>query len=59
MDILVVLIPLALVLGLCFIILFIWATLRGQYDDLETPPQKILIDDVHRPLNNPVHGDKK
>lgn len=45
MDILVVLIPLALILGLGFVGSFFWAAYKGQYDDLETPARKILFED--------------
>lgn len=50
MDILIILIPLALLLGLIFIGSFLWATQKGQYDDLETPARKILFDEEN--LNN-------
>lgn len=45
MDILFILIPLAIFLGLFFIGAFLWATWKGQYDDLETPSHRILFDD--------------
>ena len=45
MDIIVVLIPLALLLGGFFIGAFIWSARKGQYDDLETPRFRILLDD--------------
>lgn len=45
MDILIILIPLALILALFFTGLFIWATKKGQYDDLETPAQRILYEE--------------
>lgn len=45
MDILIILIPLALLLGLVFIGSFLWATSKGQYDDLETPASRMLIED--------------
>ncbi len=44
MNIALVLIPLALILGLLFVGFFIWSAIDGQYDDLSTPPHKILID---------------
>lgn len=55
MDILIILIPLALLLGLIFIGSFLWATQKGQYDDLETPARTILFDDeniVNETVNN-------
>ena len=45
MNIITLLIPLALILALTFVIAFIWAAGRGQYDDLETPAHKMLLDD--------------
>ncbi|MBI3556275.1 MAG: cbb3-type cytochrome oxidase assembly protein CcoS [Deltaproteobacteria bacterium] len=45
MNIIVVLLPLALLLALIFVVAFIWAAGRGQYDDLETPAHKMLLDD--------------
>lgn len=44
MEVLVILIPLALLLGLFFIAAFIWVTHKGQYDDLETPKLRMLLD---------------
>ena len=45
MEIIVVLLPLALLLGAFFIFAFIWATKKGQYDDLETPKYRMLLDE--------------
>ncbi len=38
------LIPLALVLGAVFALLFILAVRDGQFDDLDDPPERILHD---------------
>jgi cbb3-type cytochrome oxidase maturation protein len=46
MEIMMFLLPLAIILALIFIAAFIWMTLRGQYDDLDTPPYRMLIDDL-------------
>jgi cbb3-type cytochrome oxidase maturation protein len=51
MDILVILIPLALLLGMFFIGSFFWAAYKGQYDDLETPARKILFEDENININ--------
>lgn len=48
MNILILMIPMALVLGLGFVIAFLWATSKGQFDDLETPAHRILKDDNER-----------
>lgn len=45
MEIIVVLLPLALLLAGFFIAAFIWSAKKGQYDDLETPRFRMLLDD--------------
>lgn len=45
MEVMVILVPLALLLGLAFIGSFVWMTMMGQYDDLETPRLRMLLDD--------------
>lgn len=45
MEILYLLIPLALVLMAVAIALFLWTVRSGQYDDLEGPAHRILMDD--------------
>lgn len=45
MEVMVILIPLALLLGGAFVAAFIWSTRNGQYDDLETPRHRILLED--------------
>ena len=45
MSIVVILLPLALILGLAFVGAFVWASRRGQFDDLETPAHRILLDE--------------
>lgn len=44
MNAVVWLLPLAIVLGAVFAGLFIWAARRGQFDDLDDPPERILHD---------------
>ncbi|OUR97136.1 cytochrome oxidase maturation protein, cbb3-type [Halobacteriovorax marinus] len=51
MNILYMLIPLALLLGFFFVISFIWATRGGQFDDLDTPAARIVIDDENLIIN--------
>lgn len=43
------LIPLSLVLLIVAIGLFVWAARRGQFDDLETPAWRVLLDDERKP----------
>ncbi len=45
MNILAVLVPIALLLGLSGLAAFFWAVGGGQYDDLEGAALRILIDD--------------
>lgn len=45
MNILIILVPLALLLGSTFLIYFLWANRTGQFDDLDTPALKMLNDD--------------
>jgi cbb3-type cytochrome oxidase maturation protein len=46
MNILFLMIPMALLLGLIFVAGFIWAVNNAQMDDLETPALRILNDDT-------------
>jgi cbb3-type cytochrome oxidase maturation protein len=48
-TIIYVLIPLGLVLLAIAIWAFFWAVGNGQFDDLETPAWRILMDDDRRP----------
>lgn len=45
MNIIYFLLPMALLMGLVFLVLFAIATKEGQYDDLETPAHRLLLDD--------------
>ena len=44
MDIVVILLPMAVVLGAVFAGLFVAAARSGQFDDLDDPPERILHD---------------
>ena len=61
MEVITFLIPLAILIAAFFVGSFIWMTLHGQYDDLETPAMRMLIDDEK--LNNKIskltNKDKK
>jgi len=48
-DILLILIPLALTLGLLGLAGFLWALRSGQFDDLDGAAQRILFDDDDPP----------
>ena len=45
MDQLVILIPIAILLGLVGLGAFLWSLKAGQYDDLEGAANRILFDD--------------
>ena len=47
MEVIIILLPLALLLGFAFIASFTWMVLKGQYDDLETPKYKMLLDEKY------------
>lgn len=48
MSILLLMIPLALLLGGAGLLAFYLAARRGQFDDLETPAYRALLDDSER-----------
>lgn len=45
MNIILLMIPLALVFSGGFVIAFLWASSKGQFDDLETPALRILVEE--------------
>lgn len=45
MDILYLLIPIALGMMLIAAVIFLWTVKSGQYDDLDGPAHRILMDD--------------
>jgi cbb3-type cytochrome oxidase maturation protein len=53
MSILYVLIPLALVVLGVAVWAFFWAVGNGQFDDLDTPAMRILLDDDTKPADDP------
>ncbi len=53
MDSLIILVPVALVLGLLGLAGFLWALRSGQYDDLDGAATRILFDDPPPPERTP------
>jgi len=49
MNIIFILIPLGLLLLLAAVAAFFWAVRSGQFDDLESPAWRILLDDDRAP----------
>lgn len=45
MSTLYLLVPLAIMLAAGAVAAFVWAVRSGQLDDLDTPPQRALLDD--------------
>ena len=49
MEILILLIPLSVLLAFVIGIVFWWSAENGQFDDLESPGQRILMDNDQPP----------
>jgi cbb3-type cytochrome oxidase maturation protein len=49
MDVLLYLVPMALLLGLSGLAAFLWSMKNGQYDDVEGAALRVLKDDDIRP----------
>ncbi len=54
MNIVLLLLPLALLLAGGFVAAFVWGIRHGQYDDVETPAHRILLDDEVVSSRNPI-----
>ena len=50
MEILILLIPLSVLLAFVIGIAFWWSAENGQFDDLESPGQRILMDNDQPPI---------
>lgn len=46
MDVLILLIPAAMLMGLVGLLGFLWALRSGQYEDLDGAANRILFDDL-------------
>jgi cbb3-type cytochrome oxidase maturation protein len=49
MEVLVYLVPMALLLGLTGLAAFLWSLKSGQYDDLDGAAWRAIMDDDERP----------
>ncbi len=49
MNIIYILIPLGLILLLLAVVAFFWAVRSGQFDDLESPAWRVVLDDDRAP----------
>jgi len=45
MEVLYLLVPLAVLIAIGIVAVFLWAVKSGQFDDLEGPAHRILMDD--------------
>ena len=45
MNVVALIVPLSILLGSIFVVCFIFAARKGQYDDLDTPAYRLLLDD--------------
>ena len=45
MNIIFLTLCISIAMALVFLAAFIWATKKGQYDDLTTPSERMLLDD--------------
>lgn len=45
MSVLFVLVPLALLLATAAVAAFLWAVSHGEFEDLETPALRVVLDD--------------
>jgi cbb3-type cytochrome oxidase maturation protein len=52
-NVLGILIPVALLLGLAGLAAFFWASSSGQFDDMDGAALRILIDDGEAPASAP------
>jgi cbb3-type cytochrome oxidase maturation protein len=48
MSVLYLVVPLALLIAGTAVLAFAWTVRSGQLDDVDTPPRRILFDDVPR-----------
>jgi cbb3-type cytochrome oxidase maturation protein len=49
MEVIAIVLPIALLMGSLAVYVFIRCVRCGQYDDLDTPPLRMLVDDVDAP----------
>lgn len=59
MEILYLLIPIALLLVAAMVGAFLWAARSGQFDDLEGPAHRILMDEDEPRERPPTPKDKR
>lgn len=58
MEVIYLLIPLSLLLVGLIVWILLWAIRSGQFDDLEGPAHRILMDDDDKPASTQEDEDK-
>lgn len=58
MEAIFFLIPLTVILLVVAVAVFFWAVRSGQFNDLESPAFRILLDDDKEPVNTPSSEDR-
>jgi cbb3-type cytochrome oxidase maturation protein len=56
MTILYLLVPLAIILAAIGVGAFVWAVRSGQYDDVDTPAVRMIVDDLDQPSEKHAPG---
>ncbi len=59
MEVLYLLVPLSLLLVALIVWIFLWAIRSGQFDDLEGPAHRILMDDDDTPAETSEENKEK
>ncbi|MCE2790857.1 MAG: cbb3-type cytochrome oxidase assembly protein CcoS [Planctomycetota bacterium] len=59
MSVIFIALPIALLLGALAVAGFVTTVSEGQYDDLETPPQRMLCDDLEVRAANAKQQSKR
>jgi cbb3-type cytochrome oxidase maturation protein len=57
MEVMYFMIPIAILLVIFFVIVFIWATRNGQFEDLDTPAKRMLFED--KDINTKLQETKR
>ncbi len=58
MDIIYLLLPVALIIVVIIIAVFFWAVKSDQFEDLEGPAHRILMDDDENPVDSATENKK-
>jgi cbb3-type cytochrome oxidase maturation protein len=58
MEIIFFILPICVVIAAAFVGGFVWMTKNGQYDDLETPANRILLDDKRIITNSSINNNQ-